>query len=74
MFVVWNDVLLPHRYQRFDFNSFWWFEKIGFKTMQPHLLKNIYLWNNYTRGKTARNHPLSPIHYMCEAFKAEENS
>ena len=28
IFAVWNDVLFTQKYQRFDFNSFWWFEKL----------------------------------------------
>ena len=48
--------------------------KIGFKTMQLHLLFNIYLWNNHMRGETVRNYPLSGISRIAPTCRKNVNS
>ena len=61
MFVEWNDVLFTHRYQRFDFNSFWWFEQllnqqlVSKQCNQTYYLISIYeiiIWEGKLSGIT----------------------
>ena len=80
MFVVWNE--FTHK----RIEIWYWFvlmiwkivkSAIGFKTMQLHLLFNIYLRNNHMRGKQelsgVRNYPDCPYTKTFTRIKSVAN-